>query len=118
MDAVAYRKVDVDGINVFYRQAGPNEAPTIVLLHGFPPAGYMLRARVRQPAGRFGLGAPDLPEFGQSDMPKVGAFNYTFENFAKVIVGFTDIIGLSRFAMYVFDYGAPAGFRLAVRHPD
>jgi pimeloyl-ACP methyl ester carboxylesterase len=118
MDAVAYRKVDVDGINVFYRQAGPNEAPTIVLLHGFPTAGHMFRDLIPQLAGRFRLVAPDLPAFGQSDMPTRGAFNYTFENIAKVIVRFTDIIGLSRFAMYVFDYGAPAGFRLAVRHPD
>jgi pimeloyl-ACP methyl ester carboxylesterase len=118
MDAVAYRKVDVDGINVFYREAGPKEAPTILLLHGFPTAGHMFRDLIPQLADRFRLVAPDLPAFGQFDMPAPGTFAYTFENIANVIDRFTEVIGLSRFAMYVFDYGAPVGFRLAVRHPD
>jgi pimeloyl-ACP methyl ester carboxylesterase len=118
MDAVAYRKVDVDGINVFCREAGPKEAPTILLLHGFPTAGHMFRDLIPQLADRFRLVAPDLPAFGQSDMPARGTFAYTFENIANVIDRFTEVIGLSRFAMYVFDYGAPVGFRLAVRHPD
>jgi pimeloyl-ACP methyl ester carboxylesterase len=118
MDAVAYRKVDVDGINVFYREAGPKEAPTILLLHGFPTAGHMFRDLIPQLADRFRLVAPDLPAFGQSDMPARGTFAYTFENIANVIDRFTEVIGLSRFVMYVFDYGAPVGFRLAVRHPD
>jgi pimeloyl-ACP methyl ester carboxylesterase len=118
MDAVAYRKVDVDGINVFCREAGPKEAPTILLLHGFPTAGHMFRDLIPQLADRFRIVAPDLPAFGQSDMPARGTFAYTFENIANVIDRFTEVIGLSRFAMYVFDYGAPVGFRLAVRHPD
>lgn len=118
MDAVAYRKVDVDGINVFYREAGPKEAPAILLLHGFPTAGHMFRDLIPQLADRFRVVAPDLPAFGQSDMPARGTFAYTFENIANVIDRFTEVIGLSRFAMYVFDYGAPVGFRLAVRHPD
>jgi pimeloyl-ACP methyl ester carboxylesterase len=118
MDAVAYRKVDVDGINVFYREAGPKEAPAILLLHGFPTAGHMSRDLIPQLADRFRVVAPDLPAFGQSDMPARGTFAYTFENIANVIDRFTEVIGLSRFAMYVFDYGAPVGFRLAVRHPD
>jgi pimeloyl-ACP methyl ester carboxylesterase len=118
MDAVAYRKVDVDGIIVFYREAGPKEASTILLLHGFPTAGHMFRDLIPQLADRFRLVAPDLPAFGQSDMPARGTFAYTFENIANVIDRFTEVIGLSRFAMYVFDYGAPVGFRLAVRHPD
>jgi pimeloyl-ACP methyl ester carboxylesterase len=118
MDAVAYRKVDVDGINVFYREAGPTEGPTILLLHGFPTAGHMFRDLIPQLADRFRIVAPDLPAFGQSDMPARGTFSYTFENIANVIDRFTEVIGLSRFAMYVFDYGAPVGFRLAVRHPD
>ena len=118
MGAVGYRKVAVDGINIFYRDAGPKEAPTILLLHGFPTAGHMFRDLIPQLADRFRIVAPDLPAFGQSDMPVRGAFAYTFENIANVIDRFTEVIGLSRFAMYVFDYGAPVGFRLAVRHPD
>jgi pimeloyl-ACP methyl ester carboxylesterase len=118
MSAVTYQKVDVDGIGVFYREAGPKDAPTILLLHGFPTAGHMFRDLIPQLADRFRLVAPDLPAFGQSDMPSRGVFTYTFENIANVIDRFTEVIGLSRFAMYVFDYGAPVGFRLAVRHPD
>ena len=118
MGAITYWKVDVDGINIFYREAGPKEAATILLLHGFPTAGHMFRDLIPQLADRFRLVAPDLPAFGQSDMPARGKFAYTFENIAHVIDRFTEVIGLSRFAMYVFDYGAPVGFRLAVRHPD
>jgi pimeloyl-ACP methyl ester carboxylesterase len=118
MSTVTYRKVDVDGIGVFYREAGPKDAPTILLLHGFPTAGHMFRDLIPELADHFHLVAPDLPAFGQSDMPARGAFTYTFKNLANVIDRFTTVIGLNRFAMYVFDYGAPVGFRLAVRHPD
>src|SRR5262249_13963842 len=118
MGTVKFRKVDVDGIKVFYREAGPKDAPTILLLHGFPTAGHMFRDLIPQLADRFRLVAPDLPAFGQSDMPARGTFTYTFENIANVIDRFTEVIGLHRFAIYVFDYGAPVGFRLAVRHPD
>jgi len=115
---VMYRKVDVDGIAIFYREAGPKDAPTILLLHGFPTAGHMFRDLIPQLAGRFRLVAPDLPGFGQSGMPPRSAFRYTFENIANAIDGFAERIGLRRFAIYVFDYGAPVGFRLAVRHLD
>ena len=118
MSTVTYHKVDVDGIGVFYREAGPKDAPTILLLHGFPTASHMFRDFIPQLSDRFRLVAPDLPGFGKSDMPAPGTFAYTFENVANVIDRFTEIIGLPRFAMYVFDYGAPVGFRLAVRHPD
>jgi pimeloyl-ACP methyl ester carboxylesterase len=118
MTTVKYRKVDVDGLNVFYRQAGQTDAPAILLLHGFPTAGHMFRDLLPQLAGRFCLVAPDLPGFGQSDMPARNVFTYTFENLTNVIDRFTEVIGLRRFAMYVFDYGAPVGFRLALRHPD
>jgi pimeloyl-ACP methyl ester carboxylesterase len=118
MGTVMYRKVDVDGIGIFYREAGPKNAPTILLLHGFPTASHMFRDLIPQLADRFRLVAPDLPAFGQSDMPARSAFAYTFENIANVIDRFASVIGLHRFAMYVFDYGAPVGFRLAVRHPD
>jgi pimeloyl-ACP methyl ester carboxylesterase len=118
MGTVTYRKVDVDHIGVFYREAGPKDAPNLLLLHGFPTASHMFRDLIPQLEDRFRLVAPDLPGFGQSDMPGRGAFTYTFENLANVIGRFTEVIGLHRFAMYVFDYGAPVGFRLAVRHPD
>jgi len=117
MSTLTYQKVDVDGIGVFYREAGAKDAPTILLLHGFPTAGHMFRDLIPQLADRFRLVAPDLPGFGKSDMPAPDTFTYTFENIANVIDRFTEIINLPRFAMYVFDYGAPVGFRLAVRHP-
>ena len=118
MGTVTFRKVDVDGIRVFYREAGPNAAPTILLLHGFPTAGHMFRDLIPRLADRFRLVAPDLPAFGQSDMPARGTFTYTFENIANVIDRLTEVIGLRRFAVYVFDYGAPVGFRLAMRRPE
>src|SRR5262245_64158152 len=103
MGTVAFRKVDVDGINVFYRQAGPKDARTILLLHGFPTAGHMFRDLIPQLADRFHLVAPDLPGFGQSDMPARSAFTYTFENIANGIDRLTELLGLDRFAIYVFD---------------
>ena len=115
---VVYQKVNVDGIGVFYREAGRKGAPTILLLHGFPTASHMFRDLIPQLADRFHLVAPDLPAFGHSEMPARSTFTYTFENIANVIDRFTEVVGLSRFAIYVFDYGAPVGFRLAVRHPD
>jgi pimeloyl-ACP methyl ester carboxylesterase len=118
MGTVTFRKVNVDGINVFYREAGPKAAPTILLLHGFPTAGHMFRDLIPRLADRFRLVAPDLPAFGQSDMPARGTFTYTFENIANVIDRLTEVIGLRRFAVYVFDYGAPVGFRLAMRRPE
>jgi pimeloyl-ACP methyl ester carboxylesterase len=118
MHKVSFRKVDVDGFDIFYREAGSKDAPAILLLHGFPSAGHMFRDLIPQLADRFHLIAPDLPGFGQSDMPDHGTFVYTFDNVARVIDRFTEVIGLGRFAIYVFDYGAPTGFRLATWHPD
>jgi pimeloyl-ACP methyl ester carboxylesterase len=118
MRKVSFRKVDVDGFNIFYRQAGPNDAPVLLLLHGFPSASHMFRNLIPQLSDRFHVIAPDLPGFGQSDMPERSKFNYTFDNIAGVIDRFTEVIGLGRFAIYVFDYGAPTGFRLAMRHPE
>jgi pimeloyl-ACP methyl ester carboxylesterase len=115
MGTLAFRKVDVDGTKVFYREAATKGAPTILLLHGFPTAGHMFRDLIPHLWDRFRLVAPDLPGFGQSDMP---SRPYTFENLANVIDRFTEKIALDRFAIYVFDYGAPIGFRLAVRHPE
>ena len=118
MSSVRYQKADVDRIGIFYREAGRHDAPTILLLHGFPTASHMFRDLIPELADRFHLVAPDLPGFGQSDMPARSGFSWTFENIASVIDRFTEVIGIDRFAAYVFDYGAPVGFRLAVRHPD
>jgi pimeloyl-ACP methyl ester carboxylesterase len=118
MHKVSFRKVDADGINIFYREAGRKDAPSILLLHGFPSAGHMFRDLIALLADRFRLIAPDLPGFGQSDMPERGTFSYTFDNVARIIDRFTEIVALDRFALYVFDYGAPTGFRLATWHPD
>jgi pimeloyl-ACP methyl ester carboxylesterase len=115
---VAYRNASVDGLNIFYREAGPKDAPTILLLHGFPTSSHMFRNLIPALAERFHVVAPDLPGFGFSDAPGRKQFSYTFENLAKVIDGFTQTIGLERFAIYVFDYGAPVGFRLALAHPE
>jgi pimeloyl-ACP methyl ester carboxylesterase len=118
MTAIHYRTADVDGFKVFYREAGPAEAPTILLLHGFPSSSHMFRDLIPLLADRFRLVAPDLPGFGRSDMPARETFAYTFDHVAEVIDRFTETIGLTRFAIYVFDYGAPTGFRIAAKHPD
>jgi pimeloyl-ACP methyl ester carboxylesterase len=118
MTATKYRSADVDGQKVFYREAGAADAPALLLLHGFPSASHMFRDLIPLLADRFHIVAPDLPGFGQSDMPPRSNFAYTFDHIASVIDRFTEVIGLTRFAVYVFDYGAPTGFRIAVKHPD
>ncbi|GJH16940.1 alpha/beta hydrolase [Caballeronia novacaledonica] len=118
MSTIAHRHIDVDGFNVFYREAGPADGPKLLLLHGFPSSSHMFRDLIPLLSGRFHIVAPDLPGFGVSDMPSRDAFSYTFENIANVIDRFTEVIGFDRYAVYVFDYGAPTGFRLALKHPE
>ena len=118
MSVVANRSIDIDGVNVFYREAGDRSRPTLLLLHGFPSSSHMFRDLIPLLADRFHVVAPDLPGFGQSAMPPREAFTYTFDHLAEVIEGFTEKLKLDRFSVYVFDYGAPVGFRLALRHPE
>src|SRR5262245_26806162 len=115
MTAIKYRSADVDGFSIFYRETGPAGAPKLLLLHGFPTASHMFRDLIPLLADRFHMVAPDLPGFGKSDMPGRG---YTFDRIADTIDRFTDKVGFDRYAVYVFDYGAPTGFRLAVKHPE
>ena len=118
MADITYRTADVDGLTVFYREAGASDAPTLVLLHGFPSASHMFRELIPLLAHRFHIVAPDLPGFGKSDMPARHDFDYTFQHITDVIDRLTERLGLDRFALYVFDYGAPVGFRIATRHPE
>src|SRR3954469_11746429 len=118
MASITYRSADVDGFKVAYREAGLVGAPKLLLLHGFPSAGHMFRDLIPMLSDRFHIVAPDLPGFGQSDMPPRDRFDYTFDNIAGVIERFTELVGFDKFAVYVFDYGAPTGFRLAMAHPE
>ena len=118
MPTVHYRAADIGALKVSYREAGGPNAPTLLLLHGFPTAGHMFRDLIPLLTESFHLVAPDLPGFGQSDLPARDAFRYSFENLANVIDRFTEVIGLKRFAIYIFDYGAPVGLRIAVKHPE
>ena len=118
MSAIQYRRANVDGLNIFYREAGSTSKPKLLLLHGYPSSGHMFRDLIPLLSDRFHIIAPDLPGFGQSDMPSRNQFSYTFDNIANVIDRFTEVVGFDSFAVYVFDYGAPTGFRIAVKHPE
>lgn len=118
MPPVRYRTQNVDDVEVFYREAGPADAPVLLLLHGFPTASHMFRDLIPHLADRYRLIAPDLPGFGQTKAPPRGAFTYSFDALTNVIEGFVAAIGLRRYALYIFDYGAPTGLRLAMRHPE
>ncbi len=113
-----HKTIKVDGLDIFYREAGPKNAPTILLLHGFPTSSQMFRNLIPALSDTFHLVAPDYPGFGNSSMPPVDQFEYTFDNLADVMDKFIQKLGLKRYTLYVMDYGAPVGFRLAVKHPE
>jgi pimeloyl-ACP methyl ester carboxylesterase len=113
-----HRTVSVDGLDIFYREAGDPAAPTLLLLHGLPTSSRMFRNLIPALADRFHLVAPDYPGFGHSSFPEPGAFEYTFANLTRIVERFIEVIGLERFSLYVQDYGAPIGLRIASRRPD
>ena len=115
---INYRKALVDGLHIFYREAGPADAPTVLLLHGYPTSSHMFRRLIPVLSTYYHVIAPDMPGFGLSDLPSREQYTYTFDNLAKTMQGFIDALGLKRFAIYVFDYGAPVGYRLAVANPE
>ena len=115
---VSFKILPVNGFKIFYREAGNPEKPTVLLLHGFPTSSHMFRNLIPQLAEDFHVIAPDLPGFGFSDAPGHDVFQYTFENVAKVMGDFVEQIGVKKFAVYIFDYGAPTGLRIALRFPE
>ena len=115
---VYHRNVEIEGLNVFYREAGPADAPTVLLLHGFPTSSHMFRSLIPQLAERYHVVAPDYPGYGYSSAPPANEFEYTFDHLAQIVEAFTEKVGLDRYSIYLMDYGAPIGFRLATNHPE
>jgi pimeloyl-ACP methyl ester carboxylesterase len=115
---IHYKTVHIDGVDVFYREAGPADAPVLLLLHGFPTSSHMFRNLIPLLADRYHVIAPDYPGYGQSDAPDHAAFAYTFAHLADIVDQLTVLLGLSKYSMYVMDYGAPIGYRLALAHPE
>jgi pimeloyl-ACP methyl ester carboxylesterase len=113
-----YQIAQIDGLDIFYREAGPKNAPTLLLLHGFPTSSHMFRNLIPALAKRYHVIAPDYPGYGNSSMPAVNDFDYTFDRFADIVEKLTNKLGLDRYSLYVMDYGAPVGFRLAAKHPQ
>ncbi|RYY12090.1 MAG: alpha/beta hydrolase [Alphaproteobacteria bacterium] len=118
MTGIHYRAVDVDGYEIFYREAGDPSRPALLLLHGFPSSSHMFRDLIPLLAARFHLVAPDLPGFGRSEIKPRAQFTYSFDALARIISRFTEVVGLTSYALYIFDYGAPTGLRVAMAHPE
>lgn len=113
-----HKTIEVQGLEIFYREAGPKDAPWTLLLHGFPTSSHMFRNLIGMLSDEFHLVAPDYPGFGNSAMPSVEEYCYTFDNIADLVDSFTEKLGMKKYSMYVMDYGAPVGYRLAVKHPE
>lgn len=116
--SVHYRTIEIEGVEIFYREAGDPTAPTLLLLHGFPTSSHMFRSLMVDLADEFHLVAPDYPGFGNSEQPAIESFEYTFDHLAHLMDAFTQELGLDRYSIYLMDYGAPVGFRLATAHPE
>ena len=117
-NAVKYKTEKIDGLDIFYREAGPADAPTVLLLHGFPTSSHMFRNLIPKLADKYHVIAPDYPGYGNSSMPSVDEFDYTFDNMADIVDKLVQKIGVSNYSLYLMDYGAPVGFRLATKHPE
>lgn len=115
---VSYKRQQVGDVNMFYREAGPRNAPVLLLLHGFPSSSHMFRELIPQLSSTYRVIAPDLPGFGYTQAPPRDEFDYTFDKLADILDGFTHALSLEKYALYVFDYGAPVGYRLAAAHPE
>jgi pimeloyl-ACP methyl ester carboxylesterase len=116
--SISYKTTLVDGCKIFYREAGDPKTPAVLLLHGFPTSSHMFRNLIPELSGQYYVVAPDLPGFGFSDAPDHKSFAYTFDHLAEIIGKFTEQVGLKKFAVYIFDYGAPTGLRIALKHPE
>jgi pimeloyl-ACP methyl ester carboxylesterase len=116
--AIRYQTVEIDGLDIFYREAGPKDAPTVLLLHGFPTSSHMFRDLIPRLAEKYHVIAPDYPGYGYSSAPSVDDFEYTFDNLAKVVTKFIDKVGIERYSLYLMDYGAPIGYRIATAAPE
>jgi len=114
----SFHTIEADGVRIFYREAGPKDAPVVLLLHGYPTSSHMFRELIPRLATRYRVIAPDMPAFGFTAVPKERNYHYSFETLAKTMNAFVEALKLNRYALYVFDYGAPVGFRLAVAHPE
>ena len=114
----SYKTVTIEGLDIFYREAGSPDDPTILLLHGFPTSSHMFRNLIQVLSDRFHLVAPDYPGYGNSSMPSVEEYDYTFDGIAQIIDSLTEKLGLYKYSLYMMDYGAPVGYRLAVKHPE
>ena len=116
--AVIHDTIEVDGVEVFYREAGPSDAPTILLLHGYPTSSHMFRNLIQELAGQYHLIAPDYPGYGRSEQPPIDEFEYSFSGMSKLIEKFLMLKKIERYSLYLMDYGAPIGYRIAIRHPE
>lgn len=115
---ISYKNVEVNGLDVFYREAGDKNAPTLLLLHGFPTSSHMFRNLMSELADSYHMLAPDFPGFGNSSQPSMDDFDYTFDNLAATVEGFLDTLGVTKYSIYLMDYGAPVGFRIAAKYPE
>jgi pimeloyl-ACP methyl ester carboxylesterase len=118
MPLTTVHRVEAEGVNVFYRESGPADAPVVLLLHGFPASSFQYRDLIPRLADKYRVIAPDLPGFGFTEVPETRKYRYSFDALAQTVLAFTDALGLKRYALYVFDYGAPTGFRLAMARPE